>query len=108
MPDTWQALMDACMHCQECSLCQNRTNVVFGVGPHDARVMLIGEGPGQNEDLQGEPFVGRGGMLLDKDYKICGINYAAAVVEDSYEFVSGYAIPVESVKQFLLDSFYVE
>lgn len=49
-----------------------------------------------------------GGMLLDKDYKICGINYAAAVVEDSYEFVSGYAIPVESVKQFLLDSFYVE
>ena len=49
-----------------------------------------------------------GGMVLDKDYKICGINYAAAVVEDSYEFVSGYAIPVESVKQFLLDSFYVQ
>ena len=49
-----------------------------------------------------------GGMLLDKDYKICGINYAAAAVEDSSEFVSGYAIPVESVKQFLLDSFYVE
>ena len=49
-----------------------------------------------------------GGMLLDKNYKICGINYAAAAVSDSSEFVSGYAIPVESVKQFLLDSFYVQ
>lgn len=49
-----------------------------------------------------------GGVLLDKDYKICGINYAAAVVEESSEFVSGYAIPVELVKKFLSDSFYIE
>lgn len=42
-----------------------RTNVVFGVGPEDAKIMFIGEGPGENEDLQGEPFVGRAGKLLD-------------------------------------------
>ncbi len=47
-----------------------------------------------------------GGVLLDKDYKICGINYAAAVVEDSSEFVSGYAIPVQKVKQFLTEKYY--
>ncbi len=44
---------------------QTRHNVVFGTGPRDAEVMLIGEGPGENEDLQGLPFVGRGGKLLD-------------------------------------------
>ena len=48
-----------------------------------------------------------GGVLLDENYKICGINYAAAVVEGSYEFVSGYAIPVEKVKQFLNEKFYI-
>ena len=48
-----------------CELCETRTNVVFGVGPEDAKVMFIGEGPGENEDLQGEPFVGRAGKLLD-------------------------------------------
>ena len=47
-----------------------------------------------------------GGVLLDKDYKICGINYAAAVVEDSTEFVSGYAVPVLKVKEFLTQKLY--
>ena len=51
--------------CRGCTLADGRTNVVFGVGPRDAEVMFIGEGPGENEDLQGEPFVGRGGKLLD-------------------------------------------
>ena len=61
----WEALEQTCKNCQKCALADTRHNVVFGVGPRDAEVMLIGEGPGENEDLQGEPFVGRGGKLLD-------------------------------------------
>ena len=59
-------LKEECLNCQKCGLCKTRTNVVFGTGVDDAEVMFIGEGPGENEDLQGEPFVGRGGQLLDK------------------------------------------
>lgn len=55
-----------CKACTKCPLCEGRTNLVFGVGKKDADIMLIGEGPGENEDLQGEPFVGRSGKLLDK------------------------------------------
>ena len=54
-----------CLECRRCKLCETRTNVVFGTGNEHADVMFIGEGPGENEDLQGEPFVGRGGKLLD-------------------------------------------
>ena len=61
----WIELERTCLNCQKCALADTRHNVVFGVGPRDAEVMLIGEGPGENEDLQGEPFVGRGGKLLD-------------------------------------------
>lgn len=61
----WEALEQACLSCQKCALADTRHNVVFGVGPRDAEVMCIGEGPGENEDLQGKPFVGRGGKLLD-------------------------------------------
>lgn len=60
-----EKLREKCLECRRCPLCETRTNVVFGVGPEDAKVMLIGEGPGENEDLQGEPFVGRAGKLLD-------------------------------------------
>ena len=55
-----------CKNCTKCGLCEGRTNLVFGIGKKDADIMLIGEGPGENEDLQGEPFVGRSGKLLDK------------------------------------------
>ncbi len=55
-----------CKNCTKCDLCEGRTNLVFGVGKKDADIMLIGEGPGENEDLQGQPFVGRSGQLLDK------------------------------------------
>lgn len=55
-----------CKNCTKCDLCEGRTNPVFGVGKKDADIMLIGEGPGENEDLQGQPFVGRSGQLLDK------------------------------------------
>lgn len=55
-----------CKQCRKCQLCEGRTNLVFGIGKKDADIMLIGEGPGENEDLQGQPFVGRSGQLLDK------------------------------------------
>lgn len=61
----WDALEDRCKNCAKCGLAQTRTNVVFGVGPKNADVMFVGEGPGEQEDLQGEPFVGAAGKLLD-------------------------------------------
>ena len=61
----WEELEQACLSCRRCALADTRNNVVFGTGPRDAEVMCIGEGPGENEDLQGKPFVGRGGKLLD-------------------------------------------
>ena len=66
MFDNWNELEQECLNCKKCELCQTRNNVVFGVGNKNAEVLFIGEGPGENEDLQGEPFVGRGGKLLDK------------------------------------------
>lgn len=66
MTDNWETLENECLNCRKCQLCETRTNVVFGVGNKNAEVLFIGEGPGENEDLQGEPFVGRGGKLLDK------------------------------------------
>ena len=66
MYTNWEDLKKACESCEKCELCQTRTNVVVGVGNPNAEVMFIGEGPGENEDLQGEPFVGRAGKLLDK------------------------------------------
>ncbi len=66
MYTNWEALESDCRSCTKCGLCEERTNVVVGVGNPKAEVMLIGEGPGEQEDLQGEPFVGRGGKLLDK------------------------------------------
>ena len=70
----WDELQQQCLSCRKCSLCEERTNVVFGVGPRDAEVLFIGEGPGENEDLQGEPFVGRGGKLLDDMLEIIDLS----------------------------------
>lgn len=61
----WEELKSACNGCKKCSLWETRTNVVFGVGDPKAEVLFIGEGPGEQEDLKGEPFVGRAGKLLD-------------------------------------------
>lgn len=66
MYKTFDELEKVCKSCEKCELCKTRHNVVFGVGNKNAEVLFIGEGPGENEDLQGEPFVGRGGQLLDK------------------------------------------
>src|SRR5699024_940948 len=58
-PMDFEQLKQECLACRKCGLCETRTNVVFGTGPKTAEVMLIGEGPGKNEDEQGLPFVGR-------------------------------------------------
>lgn len=61
----WEMLKRACHDCVRCSLAETRNNVVFGIGPETSPIMFVGEGPGQQEDLQGEPFVGPAGHLLD-------------------------------------------
>lgn len=62
----FESLKQECLACRKCGLCETRHNVVFGMGSPTAEVMFIGEGPGQNEDEQGLPFVGRSGKLLDQ------------------------------------------
>jgi DNA polymerase len=61
----WEQLQKAVASCTACGLCQGRKNTVFGVGDSKAKWLFIGEGPGRNEDIQGEPFVGPAGKLLD-------------------------------------------
>ena len=61
----WQELKETCSVCTRCGLCETRHNVVFGVGKETADVMFVGEGPREQEDLQGQPFVGPAGKLLD-------------------------------------------
>ena len=70
----WDTLKRDCLQCTGCGLAAGRTHVVFGVGQTDAEVLFVGEGPGENEDLQGEPFVGRGGQLLDKMLAAVGLS----------------------------------
>jgi len=63
---TWDELEKTCGECTACALHETRTNCVFGVGNRDARLMFVGEAPGEKEDLSGIPFVGAAGQLLDK------------------------------------------
>lgn len=63
--DSWERLKSECAGCRACSLCEGRKNLVFGCGNESAKIMLIGEGPGEQEDNQGVPFVGPAGKLLD-------------------------------------------
>jgi len=83
-----QAFLDlqaAAAGCTACPLCENRTQVVFGVGNPDSPVLIVGEGPGEQEDLQGEPFVGAAGKLLDDMLKLIGLDrtklYIANIVK---------------------------
>lgn len=71
---TLEELKQECESCTKCELCQSRNNIVFGIGKTDADIMLIGEAPGENEDLQGQPFVGRSGKLLDELLKSVGLS----------------------------------
>ncbi len=75
----WKSLEHQCFTCQKCALSDTRNNVVFGVGNQSAEVMFIGEGPGENEDLQGEPFVGRAGQLLDDMLEIIDLSRTSNV-----------------------------
>ena len=63
--DSWEVLEQKTLSCTACGLCETRHNVVFGVGNRQTDVLFVGEGPGEQEDLQGEPFVGPAGKLLD-------------------------------------------
>ena len=71
---TLESLKKECLSCRACGLCETRNNVVFGVGKPNAEVMFIGEAPGEQEDLKGEPFVGRAGMFLDDMLEIIDLD----------------------------------
>ena len=81
----WQSLNSACLQCSRCGLASTRTQVVFGTGDPEAEILFVGEGPGQQEDLQGEPFVGPAGKFLDDMLSIIGLGrhncYIANIVK---------------------------
>ena len=81
----WESLKKTCGNCTKCALCDTRRNVVFGVGNEQADILFVGEGPGEQEDLKGEPFVGAAGKLLDDMLSIIDIDrsncYIANIVK---------------------------
>ena len=81
----WEGLEAQCLRCQKCALADGRTHVVFGAGSREAEVMFIGEGPGEQEDLQGLPFVGRAGQLLNDMMEVIDLDrskvYIANIVK---------------------------
>lgn len=85
MYDNWEQLEAESKQCKKCRLCQNRNNVVFGIGNKNARLMFIGEGPGADEDIQGEPFVGKAGKLMNMAFESIGLKrekvYIANIVK---------------------------
>ena len=70
----WKELKTVCTDCTKCGLCETRHNVVFGIGREDADILFVGEGPGEQEDLKGEPFVGPAGKLLDDMLRIIDLD----------------------------------
>ena len=85
MYNNWDELEESIKNCKKCKLCNGRTNIVFGIGKKDAELMLIGEGPGADEDAQGIPFVGKAGQLMNKAFDGLGIKreevYIANIVK---------------------------
>jgi DNA polymerase len=81
----WEELKAQCSQCQKCELCRTRNNVVFGVGQERTDILFVGEGPGEQEDLKGEPFVGAAGKLLDDMLSIIDLDrtncYIANIVK---------------------------
>ena len=81
----WETLQAQCLQCRRCELSRTRQNVVFGVGPQDAEILFVGEGPGQQEDIHGEPFAGPAGHFLDDMLSIIGLGrhncYIANIVK---------------------------
>ena len=82
---SWDELQKACDGCTKCGLCETRHHVVFGVGNRNADILFVGEGPGEQEDLKGEPFVGPAGKLLDDMLSIIDLDrkkcYIANIVK---------------------------
>ncbi len=72
-PESLEFLRENVLKCRECDLSKTRTNVVFGAGSHKAKLMFVGEAPGEEEDKQGLPFVGRAGQLLTKIIEAMGL-----------------------------------
>lgn len=85
MFDNWEELEKSIINCKKCKLCTNRNNIVFGQGNKNADIMFIGEGPGADEDMQGLPFVGKAGKLMNMAFEGLGINrsevYIANIVK---------------------------
>ena len=85
MISSWEELSESIKDCKKCGLCEGRTNIVIGVGEHNTDIMLIGEGPGADEDAQGIPFVGKAGQLMNQAFAGLGIDrnklYIANVVK---------------------------
>ena len=85
MYESFEELEKAIVGCNKCKLHNNRNNIVLGCGNRAADIMFIGEGPGADEDTQGEPFVGRAGKLMNMAFGVVGINrgdvYIANVVK---------------------------
>jgi DNA polymerase len=85
MFDNWEELEKSIENCEKCKLCKTRNNIVFGEGNKEADLMFIGEGPGADEDNQGEPFVGKAGKLMDMAFTVLGIKreevYIANIVK---------------------------
>ena len=85
MYNNWEELEEVVKQCRKCRLCETRKNVVFGVGNREADIMFIGEGPGADEDTQGEPFVGKAGKLMNMAFDMLGIKreevYIANIVK---------------------------
>lgn len=85
MYDNWEELEGSIIECKKCKLCNNRTNIVFGDGNKEADIMFIGEGPGADEDIQGIPFVGKAGKLMDMAFQALEIDrnkvYIANIVK---------------------------
>lgn len=85
MYNNWEELEEVVKQCRKCRLCETRKNVVFGVGNREADIMFIGEGPGADEDAQGEPFVGKAGKLMNMAFDMLGIKreevYIANIVK---------------------------
>ena len=76
----WETLRSECLQCYGCGLAQTRAHVVFGDGSETAEVLFVGEGPGQNEDEQGVPFVGNAGRLLDDMLEMIGLDRSAVYI----------------------------
>ena len=85
MYNNWEELEEVVKQCRKCRLCETRKNVVFGVGNREADIMFIGEGPGADEDTQGEPFVGKAGKLMNMAFDMLGVKreevYIANIVK---------------------------